>query len=103
MKVVKTEGGPRRLEVLVDPPKYLPLSLPLRQSGFPRIIARVADKSSAPTVLIVLPDPPLGGTVVAEVSLASFLEAAALLQARYGSPGGISLAQPMPPPGGAAG
>lgn len=97
------EGEPLRLEVVIDPPKYTPLQLPLRQSGFPRIIARIKDKRSAPSVLLVLPDPPLGGTVVAEVSLASFLEAAALLQARYGTPGGISLATPKNPAGGNAG
>lgn len=97
--LVKLEGKVLELEIILDPPKHLPLPLPVQQASFVKIVAnRRGMADGSPSVLIVIPLPPLGGTVVAQIGLRSFLDAAALLEGTFGRPGGISIAPAQPAP-----
>ncbi len=91
----KLEGKPLTLEVLIDTPDALPIIRPLREAQFCKLVARPkAMADGSPAVLIVIPLPPTGGTVVAQVGLRSFLEAADLLRATFGTPSGTAMAKP---------
>lgn len=99
VRVEKLEGKTLELEVILDPPKFLPMPMPMREAEFIKIVPKLRGMADgSPSICIVIPLPPTGGTVVAQVGLRSFLNAAALLQGRFGTPGGIAIAPPEPPP-----